>query len=195
MKGHPLTIYCLLILLSISLTYHSFAKDLAKIFPLKCNFSSKALEPSGIVKYKNRLLFVSDNKEDGAIFELKPDKDVYNTQIFIKLHNNDFKRIDKSFKLDLEGIVEVDNSFYCIDERDRFIYRVKIDGSFEQIIHDIGKYNRDNNISFSNEANAGFEGIAFDPHSEIFFIANERNDAVVYLLKFRDRILNTIDHF
>jgi len=81
-----------------------------------------------------------------------------------------------------------------VDERNRNIYIVNNDGIVTPLTHDIWKYNLKHEIIFSDESNAGFEGIAVDQDNNTWYIANERNRALVYVLTRRQNTLKTISH-
>jgi len=158
----------------------------ADILPMACLPDLPPLEPSGLTKFEGRLLFVSDNRHDAAIYEVFPaekeDKGCRNT-VFIRLNAEDLEKIPKSHTLDLEGIDFWNGNFYVVDERDRFIYRVDLSGAVEQVRHDIPEYNLKHGIVFSDDPNAAFEGIAIDPGRGVFYIANERDDPIIYVLR------------
>jgi uncharacterized protein YjiK len=67
-------------------------------------------------------------------------------------------------------------------------------GLLKVIDNDINRYSRRVGLRFSSNRNAGFEGIAVDNDKGIFFIANEREPAVIFLLRMRREQLMTIDH-
>lgn len=177
-----------------SLLSKQFIIEIGITYPIRFNFSNNNLEPSGITINKGRIFFVSDNRENSAIYELVFNEGFCNAQTYLIINHNDIISIEKWHKLDLEGIVSIHNSFYCIDERDRFIYKINSDGRVEHITHDIHQYNKNKGISFSNDANAGFEGIAYDQKKKVFIIANERDDSILYLLQRHGKRLITHSH-
>jgi hypothetical protein len=167
-------------------TDHAAPPGKADILPMACLPGLPPLEPSGLTKFEGRLLFVSDNRQDVAIYEVFPDeKDEKGCRsaVFIPLKSEDLAGIPKRHALDLEGIEFWAGNFYVVDERDRFIYRVDLNGGVEQVRHDIPEYNLKHGIVFSEDPNAAFEGIAIDPAQGIFYIANEREDPIIYVLR------------
>ncbi len=184
----------IILILIFSIPYILSAQPPGKIYPIECKFTKKALEPSGVTLHKGRLLFVSDNNNDNAVYELVPGKDAYSTKIFLDINSNDIANAMKRHALDLEGIVKSKNNFYCVDEKDRYFYKIDFSGRLKRIFHDIDAYNRINGIAYSRKTNAGFEGIAYDSFRDIFFIINERDDAIIYLLALIDNVFFTINH-
>lgn len=169
------------------------------IFPMACLPDLPPLEPSGLTMFEDRLMFVSDNRDNAAIYEIFPgEKEAGGCRNaeFIRLNRKDFERIPKSHSLDLEGIDFWNGYFFVVDERDRFIYRVDPAGGIEQVRHDILDYNRKHGIVFSEDSNAAFEGIAIDPDRGIFYVANERDDPIIYVLRQTpdDLVLETERH-
>ncbi|HDP80331.1 MAG TPA: hypothetical protein ENN21_05760, partial [Spirochaetes bacterium] len=141
------------------------------------------LEPSGIVFHENRLLCVSDNADDGRLYELKAGDLNCSAVTFLTFRQEDLLKLEKRFRLDLEGLAFMEGYFYAVDERDRFIYRIGPYGRVWQVKHDIKDYNLKNKIIYSRDENAGFEGIAADPVRRMLYIANEREPALIYRLR------------
>lgn len=178
---------------AIIFSFSSCPDPESNVYPIEYNSSKTPLEPSGITRHKGRLLFVSDNEEDKFIYELIPSGTKYIAKIFAGLNKKSLPLFKKQ-RLDLEGIAAVKDEFYCVDERNRFIYRVKKDGDARKIDHDITQYNKKHGLSFSRDSNNGFEGIAYDRDRDLLFIANEKDDAVIYTLRFKGDALTTIGH-
>lgn len=153
------------------------------VLPLTDHKGGKPLEPSGLVLFQKRLLFVSDNRDDSRLYELVPGTDRCVVKVFLTFRDEDLLKLKKRHNLDLEGITYWNEYFYAVDERDRFIYRISLYGKVCQVHHDIIEYSKSRGIVFSSDENAGFEGITVDPARNMFFIANERADPVIYLLR------------
>jgi hypothetical protein len=185
----------ILTFIPVPVSFLSGSEGDAKIFPIECDFCREGLDPSGITSMGGRLFFVSDNDYDYAVYGLIRDNAAYSVNKFITF-NSSYTVIKKhkNYDLDLEGIVWYRDSFFVVDERDRYIYKIKDNSSVERVQHDIGAYNKRMDLSFSLNANAGFEGIAIDPEKRVFFIANERERAIIYLLRMRGNNLYAFDH-
>jgi len=172
----------------------SFAKYKTGTFTIDYNLDESTLEPSGITIFQNKILIISDNKQNSAIYELIKNFDIYNIKLFLNFNTKDLDSIDMKFNLDIEGIVTIRNNFFLVDEKNRHIYRVTGEGRIKHIEDDISQYNRIHKIEFSWKKNCGFEGIAFDPFNKYLFVANEREDPIIYKLKFVRNKLVTVDH-
>ncbi len=195
MIGWTCVLIFILTFIPVPVTFLSGSEEDAKVFQIECNFCREELEPSGITAMQGRLFFVSDNAHDYIIYELARGDDAYSVRKFIDFNSYyDVIKRHKSHDLDLEGIVWYEDGFFVVDERDRYIYKVKYNSSIQRIGHDIPKYNRRMGLRFSVDENAGFEGIAIDPVKRVFFIANERGRAFIYLLRMRGNNFKTFDH-
>ncbi len=194
-KNSKIIITVIILTIFLLILYYYPDNNTQSVFPIIQNFSNTRLEPSGLTLFNDRLLFVSDNDKDRAIYELVPGKNFYRAKKHINLNLKNISGNDMKYELDLEGIVSVDNKLYCVDERNRFVYRIGRDKSFNYVPSDIISYNRNKGIKYSKNSNDGFEGIAYDNDSSTFFIANEKKDAIVYMLKLKEKILVTQGHF
>ena len=193
--GWTCVLIFILTFIPVPVSFLSGSEESAEVYSITCDFCRERLDPSGITSRGNRLFFVSDNGHDYAIYELIRDDKTYGVRRFITFAGYyPVMKNRKHHDLDLEGIVWHGDSFFVVDERDRHIYRIKDNSSVERVRHDIDAYNRRMSLSFSLNVNAGFEGIAIDPAGRVLFIANERERAVIYLLRMRGNNLNTFDH-
>ncbi len=164
------------------------------IHPIECPGCVPPLEPSGMLVKNNTVYFVSDDATQQHIYSLQPDGRTYTAKVAIPLHFPEDLTRSMSHKLDLEGMSLAGDGVALVDERNRNIYIVNNDGIVTPLTHDIGEYNLQHRITFSDEPNAGFEGIAVDQDNSTWYIANERNRALVYVLTRRQNTLKTISH-
>jgi len=153
-----------------------------RVLPLDCTLCRSALEPSGIAFIKGTPVIVSDNG-DPTLYRLDIKERGASVLPFAGINLPPGLLRLKRHPLDLEGIAALGSFLYAVDERDRLVYRVDERGNADLVWHDIKRYNREKRIRFSREANAAFEGIAADPGRRRFYIANERDDAIIYTLE------------
>jgi hypothetical protein len=178
----------------VPVTFLSGMSD-ARVYPIECEECRNALDPSGIAVFDERVLMVSDNDGDWVIYEIVPGEVNYRAREYINFRSGyDIVKRGKREELDLEGLALYKNSFLIVDERDRKVLIVSHGGLLKVIDNDINRYSRRVGLRFSSNRNAGFEGIAVDNDKGIFFIANEREPAVIFLLRMRREQLMTIDH-
>jgi len=164
------------------------------IHPIQCPGCVSSLEPSGMLVKNNIVYFVSDDPAQQRIYSLQPGGRTYTAKAAIPLHFPESLTGAMPHKLDLEGMSLAGDGVALVDERNRNIYIVNNDGIVTPLTHDIWKYNLKHEITFSDESNAGFEGIAVDQDNNTWYIANERNRALVYVLTRRQNTLKTISH-
>lgn len=164
------------------------------IHPIQCPGCVPSLEPSGILVKNNTVYFVSDDPTQQHIYSLQPGGRTYTAKVALPLHFPENLTRSMSYKLDLEGMSLAGDGVALVDERNRNIYIVNNDGIVTPLTHDIGKYNLKHGITFSDESNAAFEGIAVDQDNNNWYIANERNRALVYVLTRRQNTLKTTSH-
>ncbi len=164
------------------------------IHPIGCADCDPSLEPSGMLVKNNTVYFVSDDPTQQRIYSLHPGGRTYTAKVALPLHFPESLTRSMSHKLDLEGMSLAGDGVALVDERNRNIYIVNNDGIVTPLTHDIGKYNLKHGITFSDESNAGFEGIAVDQDKNTWYIANERNRALVYVLTRHQNTLKTISH-
>ncbi len=164
------------------------------IHPIECPGCVPPLEPSGMLVKNNTVYFVSDDPTQQRIYSLQPGGRTYTAKAAIPLHFPENLTRTMSHKLDLEGMSLAGDGVALVDERNRNIYIVNNDGIITPLTHDIGEYNLQHEITFSDEPNAGFEGIAVDQDNNTWYIANERNRALVYVLTRRQNTLKTTAH-
>lgn len=149
--------------------------------PVECPRCTSVLEPSGIAFFRGAPVFASDN-DDPVLYRLEEKDGIAVAEPFIKItFPADIRRL-KRHALDIEGLAADGPLLYAVDERDRLVYRIDTEGAAIVVPHDVMDYNRRSGIEFSRKANAGFEGIAVDTRKRIVYIANERDDAIVYTL-------------
>jgi Zn-dependent protease len=164
------------------------------VYPIQCDSCSGSLEPSGIALIKGRIHFVSDNPEDRSIYLLKQKGNAYAARPLQLFDFSGFSARKTGHSPDLEGLLFNRGNLYAVDERNRLIFRISKQGRFTVLRHDIARYNASRGISFSDDSNAGFEGIACNEEGTVFYIANEREKATVYILKKKGDRLVTTDH-
>lgn len=178
----------------VPVTFLSGISD-ARVYPIECEECRGVLEPSGITVFDKRVLMVSDNDGDWVIYEIVPGEVNYRAREFINFRSGyDRVKRDKREELDLEGLALYGNSFLIVDERDRKVFVLSRSGLLKIIDNDIDLYSKRVGLRFSSHSNAGFEGISVDNQKGIFFIANEREPAIIFLLRMRREKLITIDH-
>ncbi len=161
------------------------------VFPVECPSCERPLEPSGLALFNGKLLTVSDDPSHKAVFELRSSGRSYKAVPFVKLS---IPSHGMKYPADLEGLAPYHNLFYIADERNRRILMAGASGKTVLIDHNSVHYSAENGITFSEEANAGFEGIAVDPEKGIFYIANERDPAIIYILRKEGLSLRTVAH-
>ncbi len=159
------------------------------VYPLACPQCREYLEPSGIAMRGSDLFAVSDTGSDPAIYSIENRSGALSATPFIRL------RLPDAPGPDLEGIASSESDFYLVEEKSRRVFRVDLSGHVAIISHNIEEYNRRRGISFSKDANAGFEGIAIDDQKREFYLANEREPAVIYVLKADAGHLTTLRHY
>jgi hypothetical protein len=156
------------------------------IFPLVCRECKNPLEPSGIALVDERIIIVND--ADQTIYQLVPKEDGLHALPFFTLKK-------RPAGTDFEGIALHHNLLYIADERLRRIFKTDLSGTVENLTHDIVAYNRRNNIQFSRDNNAGFEGIALSDDGTNIFLLNEREPCIIYRLRKSGNALITVSHF
>ncbi len=159
------------------------------VYPVECPQCREYLEPSGITMRGSDLFAVSDTGSDPAIYSIENRSGILTATPFIRLH------LPGVPVPDLEGIASSGSDFYLVEEKSRSILRAGLSGHVAIVSHNIEEYNRRKGISFSKDANAGFEGIAIDDKKGEFYLANEREPAVIYLLKADVGSLTTLRHY
>lgn len=186
MKPAPAIVLCVIAATTAALLFASKAPLPSpppfRVLPLVCPDCQSTLEPSGITSIRGTLVFVSDN-DDPLLYRLNLAAAKTAVQPFLKIRIPSEPLRLKRHPLDLEGITTFGRFVYVVDERDRLVFRVDEHGNAAPVRHDIARYNEVHRIRFSGEANAGFEGIAADPTRRRFYIANERDDAIIYALE------------
>lgn len=163
-------------------------------YPIQCDSCSGSLEPSGIALIKGRIHFISDNSGDRSIYLLKQKVYEYTAHPLQLFDLSGLSPRTTEHDLDLEGLLHNRGNLYAVDERNRIIFRISKQGRFTALTHDIALYNASRGISFSDNSNAGFEGIACNEEGTVFYVANEREKATVYILKKKGDRLVTTDH-
>ncbi len=153
-----------------------------------------ALEPSGMVIAQNTIYFISDGPGQRYIYRLVPGGRTYTAQRFIPLRFKEHFLTAMTHTLDIEAIIILQDGFAILDERNRRVYTVTGDGMTRELPHNIDDYNRQHEIEFSNEANAGFEGMAARPGTGTWYLANERSPALIYMLHEKDNRLRVQNH-
>ncbi len=153
-----------------------------RLLPLDCTPCRSALEPSGIALLNGSHVIVSDN-DDPTLYRLDIQDRGANARPFAGISLPPGVLRLKRHPFDLEGVAAHGSFLYAVDERDRQVFRVDERGNADLVRHDIPRYNEVHRIRFSREANAAFEGIAIDSGRRRFYIANERDDAIIYTLE------------
>ncbi len=159
------------------------------VYPLECPQCREHLEPSGITMRGSSIFAVSDSGSDPAIFSIEDRGGILTATPRIRL------RLPGTAVPDLEGIVSSGSDFYLVEEKSRSVFRADLSGNAAIVPHNIEEYNRRTGIRFSKDPNAGFEGIAIDDKKGEFYLANEREPAIIYLLKHRAGRLTTLRHY
>ena len=79
---------------------------------------------------------------------------------------------------DTEGVVYVrDNFFAVIEERRHVLHLLEIDGNTTVVNRN--QVHKSLTIDIKGADNSGFEGLAYDPHDKVFFIAIEKDELQV----------------
>jgi hypothetical protein len=164
------------------------------VHPVECPGCVPSLEPSGILVKNNTVYFVSDDATQQHIYRLQPGGRTYRAKVALSLRFPQNLIKSMTHKLDLEGMSLAGDGVALVDERNRNIYIVSKDGIVTPLTHDIGIYNLKHGITFSDESNAGFEGIAIDQKTDTWYIANERDRALVYVLTRQQNTLKAASH-
>lgn len=161
-------------------------------------FLDSELEVSGMtIDESNRILFISDNKEDHYIYQINlKDKKTYLTSALINLEEySGFQEYYYSTLLsfkggrwlkspwDLEGMARCKNNIYLVNEQAREVLVIdqeqktlsSLDFNFTPAFKELGK-----ELS-EIPTNAGFEGIAVDCEKMKLFIAQERNPRGIFI--------------
>lgn len=157
------------------------------IFPLTCPGCKTPLEPSGIAIVNERILVIND--VDRTMYQLEKKDDGFHALPLFPITG-----VGSLANSDFEAIAVYQNILYLADERTRRIFAHNFSHPIP-LAHDIASYNRRHNIRFSNDANAGFEGIAVSQQGDIMYILNEREPCVVYRLRKDGTALQTLSHF
>ena len=165
-------------------------------------FLDKNLEISGLTTYKDNLIFISDNKEDQYIYQLKlKDSKTYLTDTFLKINTiKNFQEYYYSTLLsnkggrwlkspwDLEGIALCGDTMYLANEQVREILSIDLNKkslnvipfNFQAAFAELGKAMED------IPTNAGFEGVTVDCETQTLYIAQERNPRGIFVYNLKN---------
>lgn len=187
-----MTMCKILVFLFLPILLHANELEFKSIYFLDSN-----LEVSGITLDKEKLLFVSDNKEDQYLYQLtRKDSKTYLTKAVTKI--NDFKGFQEYYystilslkggrwlksPWDLEGISKCEDQFYLVNEQAREVVVLNdskkelstLDINFNPAFKELGVKLED------IPTNAGFEGIAIDCNNKTLYIAQERNPRGIFI--------------
>lgn len=181
----------LLIFVLSSLSAHARKLEFIKILK-----NSSPLELSGIAKYKNQFIVVSDNSEDTFFYNLKISERDFSFNKLIDIsaltgyYPYRFKayfdfHYPKLFKQqwDLEGISVCGDVIYFINEQHRHILKVQNNKLHKIDINLAPTYKKTGHLIESYGLNAGLEGIAVDCKTKTIYIAQEREPRSIFAFK------------
>ena len=142
-------------------------------------------DPSGLTLWKDKLITVSDKSENcDKIYELVTKENGYaDAKPIIVLNEEQISQYKSAqkYRVDFEGITNNNRFFYICDERNRNILQVTENGDVKKMPLNFHTYVAKQNWNpFSGVTNAGFEGIAYDKHSQKMYVLNERMYRHIY---------------
>lgn len=185
----------ILLLFIFSLSCSSLSKDSRVELKRKSHIDmSFPLEISGLVKYKDKILVVSDNNTDTFIYEVLQDgsyKEFINLRK-LKGFQDYYKRVQgkKYLDFDLEDLSVCGDEFFIANERHWNIIHIQ-----ENIMKGIFPKWRKEDLEILNQGgeNTGIEGLAVDCQNKKVYLAKERDPRRIFKIDFEGNILESFD--
>lgn len=141
---------------------------------------------SGLARYQNQFLVVSDRYAYQSIYKLEAvDSKTFQAREFLAPRRTQANKQERPH-LDIEGIAKCGEHFYLVDEEHQMVMVVDKERRAKERVLDLRSIHRQKKTTFASETeSAGLEGVACDEVNQILYVANERMFRMIYKINLK----------